>query len=136
GRSTRARTRSIKGTNKVSCPLTVRLYRPSRSITAASACGISATDLATTMMANITMTASNTRPATAPCIGIPLSCSAFRSRYGFLKTALVDHRRRAVDVHDGHRLAWFVDIAVVQRARRPHLPVELHLAVIVANSIN
>ena len=36
-RSTRARTRSMNGTNKVSCPLTVRLYRPNRSITAASA---------------------------------------------------------------------------------------------------
>ena len=36
-RSTRARMRSMNGTNSVSCPLTVRLYRPSRSITAASA---------------------------------------------------------------------------------------------------
>lgn len=76
-KSTRARIRSMNGTNNVSCPLTVRLYRPSRSITAASACGINATDLATTMIAKITRTASNTKPATAPSTGVPFSRSVF-----------------------------------------------------------
>src|SRR6201993_4622989 len=134
-RSTRARTRSMKGTNKVSCPLTVRLYRPSRSMTAASACGISATDLATTMMPNITITANNTRPATAPCIGVPLSLSAFRSRYRFLKSTFEDHRRSAIDAHDSDRLVGFVDITVIERACCPNLAIEFHLAFITRNPL-
>src|ERR1700722_4122274 len=134
-RSIRARMRSMKGTSRVSCPLTVRLYRPNRSITAASACGISATDLATTTMANITRTTSSTNPATAPCTGVPFSRSVFRSVFADRLAVSEYHRRGAVDVHDGDRIARFVDVVVVVGARRPDLAVELHLARVAGNPI-
>src|SRR6185437_14047192 len=119
-RSTRARTRSMNGTSSVRCPLTVRLYRPNRSITAASACGISATDFATTTMVNTTSAAKNSRTRVPPApIDVPFSQLLDVPEY---------HCRGTVDVHDGHRLAGLVDVALVQRTRGPHLTVQLHLA--------
>src|SRR5208337_3673068 len=127
-RSTRARMRSMNGTNKVSCPLTVRLYRPKRSITAASACGISATDLATTMIAKITRAAATTRKAIAPCIGIPpISPEGLR--------LLEHHRGGTVDLHDGHLLARLVHIGLVERPRRPHLAIQLHLTFVAGDPV-
>ena len=59
-------------------------------MTAASACGISATDFATTMTAKITSTANNTRPATAPSIGVPPCVPPLPDRrYGFFHTTAV-----------------------------------------------
>src|SRR5215212_1433072 len=128
-RSTRARILSTNGSSKVSCPDTVLLYRPSRSITAASACGISAIDLATMMAANTTSTPTSTKPAIAPSITgfLPLCVQA--------SLDFLDHRRCAVDVHDGHVVAGFVDLILVQRPRRPDFSVEFYLAFMAGHPI-
>ena len=55
-------------------------------MTAASACGMRATDLATTMAAKITNTANTTRPVIAPSISTP----SYLSRdHGFCQTTAV-----------------------------------------------
>src|ERR1700742_4222976 len=128
-RSTRARTLSMNGSSSVSWPDTVLLYRPSRSMTAASACGISAIDLATTMAANTTSTPTRIRPATAPSIRV-----SFRSCPGSLD-GFLDDGGGAVDVHDGHVIARLVDIAVVQGPRRPDFAVELHLTFVTRDPV-
>src|SRR6478672_4916258 len=98
-------------------------------MTAASACGISATDFATTIAANITSTPTSTRPATAPSM-----TGSFRSGEASLDDFL-NYRGGAVDVHDGHVVAGFVDIVVVEGPRRPDFAVELHLPLVTRDPI-
>ena len=79
-------------------------------MTAASACGISATDLATTTMAKSTNTASKTNPAMAPSIVqvLPIRQYSRRSPH---------HRGRAVDMHHRDLFARLIHVAVgVERA--------------------
>src|SRR6185312_12024497 len=98
-------------------------------MTAASACGISATDFATMMIANTTSTPRNTRPATAPSMSSSFLC---------VQSSLDDLRNDRgcpVDVHDGHVVAGLVDIAFVQRPSRPDLAVQLHLAFVTGDLV-
>src|SRR6202000_1347784 len=124
-RSTRARTRSMNGISRVSCPLIVRLYRPSRSITAASACGISATDLATTMIANTTSTANKNSPAVAPCMEFSYCSRGLR---------VPDHSSGPIDMHDGDAFAGFEHITLIQWPRGPHLTVDFDPALVAGPS--
>src|SRR6478735_9656791 len=98
-------------------------------MTAASACGISATDFATTIAANITSTPTSTRPATAPSM-----TGSFRSVQASLDDFL-NYRGGAVDVHDSDVVARFVDIVVVEGPRRPDFAVEFDLTLMPCHAI-
>src|ERR1700739_1505703 len=90
-------------------------------MTAASACGITFTDLATTTIAKITRTMlKNTSPTTAPCIVLLLCPEGLH--------VLDHHCGGTVDLHDGHPLPGLEHVVVVEWPRRPHLAVQLHLA--------
>src|ERR1700704_167170 len=94
-------------------------------MTAASACGITLTDLATTMMANSTRTATRIKPATAPSM----------TESSPISNGLEDDGGCAVDSHDGDVVASFEDIGVVQRPCRPDLAIEFHLALVATHPI-
>src|ERR1700739_441252 len=92
-------------------------------MTAASACGIRATDLATMMIANTTSTTKKMRPATAPSKtgSLPL----------LVRSSLDDlrhHRGGPVDMDDAHMVPRFINVGLVKGPCRPHLAVELDLA--------
>src|ERR1044072_8043418 len=98
-------------------------------MTAASACGISAMDLATMMAANTTSTATKIKPATAPSMNVPslvVQCSL---------DDLLDDGGRAVDLDDRHMVTGFVDLVLVQRARGPDLAVEFHLSLMASDPV-
>src|SRR3954469_9086175 len=135
-RSMVARTRSTKGTSRFSPGDRVRLYRPSRSITFAWACGTMVTLLASTMITNSAITS---RAISAGVTGCSLSSGSpailllgngrvthrpqgsplRRQSTAALLKGIADDRGRAVDLQDPHRGAHREALAAVLGARGP-----------------
>src|SRR5688572_6329300 len=132
-RSMVARTRSTNGTSRLSPGDRVRLYRPSRSITFAWACGTIVTLLARTIAISnaITITAMRTgsigsslRRGRSPSddLAVPVRRGhAARARFTLPRSfeRVADDRRRAVDLQDPHGLADGEALATVLAAGRP-----------------
>src|SRR5690349_13352605 len=117
-RSISGRMRSMKGTSRARPGSRVRWKRPSRSTTPALACG---TILMPAMATKRTKSSRTTSAMTPPVMTKPLS-------FG-------DERRGALDLDDGHAVAWFEDLAVHVGPGRPLLALELDEAGVLGDSV-
>src|SRR4051812_8819480 len=130
-RSISGRTRSTNGITTASPGSSVLLNRPSRSTTAARACGMIRMVRPRVRSTRNAITSSTIKPAVIKDLLVaasaPHQCAKRPIVWHRDHLSLRDQRGRPVDLHDVNPSARLEHVVLVVGARAPHLAADLHL---------